>query len=269
MSDAMMDRLTKTIARDSRLESLPLLALVDGAVEIVSGHHRVRGAEGAGLDHYHALVDVTGLDRQQIIAKQLAHNAIAGYDDQDDLEFLLSQITDDEIRAEAYVDDDNDGYGGIPIDDYDDTEDDPEYRYVTMAFLPHQEDLFRKVIDAADVDRLAEDSTLFLADIELANNWLTIVSRAQAEFGPIPISAAVARLIDHCSAILGVDFDDPTPDDWVPLTDIIGSTMMDPDAAAVVEEALHRARAAGDIPEDSKANWRLIELLAADYLAGA
>lgn len=80
MTRPMFDRLTQTIGRDQRLESLPLCAVVDDHVEIVSGHHRVRGARAADVQVIHAIVDVSGLTPDQVKAKQLAHNAIAGED---------------------------------------------------------------------------------------------------------------------------------------------------------------------------------------------
>src|SRR6266699_1322539 len=46
----------------------------------ISGHHRTRAATAAGLSELFVLVDVTGLSRSQIAAKQLAHNAIEGQD---------------------------------------------------------------------------------------------------------------------------------------------------------------------------------------------
>ena len=84
MPSDMFARLSATIGRDNRLESLPFCAMTDLAdadepyIEIVSGHHRVRSARAAGLFYVHCLVDETGLTPDQIRAKQLAHNSIAG-----------------------------------------------------------------------------------------------------------------------------------------------------------------------------------------------
>src|SRR2546427_679740 len=72
MPKAMFERLSQTIARDKRLESLPLCAKTESDFEIISGHHRTRAATAAGLSELFVLVDVTGLSRSQIAAKQLA-----------------------------------------------------------------------------------------------------------------------------------------------------------------------------------------------------
>jgi hypothetical protein len=66
MSKPMFERLSQTIARDKRLESLPFCARTDKAIEIVSGHHRARAAIAAGLTEMFVMVDVTGLTRSQI-----------------------------------------------------------------------------------------------------------------------------------------------------------------------------------------------------------
>lgn len=76
MSTAMFERLSQTIARDKRLESLPLCARTERGLEIISGHHRVRPATAAGLSELFSIVDATGFTRSELAAKQLAHNSI-------------------------------------------------------------------------------------------------------------------------------------------------------------------------------------------------
>src|SRR5439155_18065937 len=63
MPRAMFERLSQTIARDKRLESLPLCAKTEPGLEIISGHHRVRAATAASISELFVLVDVTGLNR--------------------------------------------------------------------------------------------------------------------------------------------------------------------------------------------------------------
>src|SRR6266481_3076859 len=58
MPKAMFERLAQTIARDKRLESLPLCAKTERGLELVSGHHRARAATAAGISEMFVLVDV-------------------------------------------------------------------------------------------------------------------------------------------------------------------------------------------------------------------
>ena len=104
MSPATFGRLTETVKRDGRLESLPLVALVNEKLEIVSGHHRVRAARSAALPLIYAIVDETGLSGDQIRAKQLAHNSIAGEDEIQLLQQIYQSIMDVDARLEAHID---------------------------------------------------------------------------------------------------------------------------------------------------------------------
>src|ERR1035438_6745748 len=104
MPKAMFERLAQTIARDKRLESLPLCAKTERGLEIIAGHHRVRAATAADISEMFVLVDVTGLTRSQIAAKQLAHNAIEGQDNEQLLAEIYQQIEDAESKLEAFID---------------------------------------------------------------------------------------------------------------------------------------------------------------------
>lgn len=55
MKNEMQDQLTANIKKRGQLESLPLFVLVDGKLEIISGHHRVKSARAAEMkgDHRH------------------------------------------------------------------------------------------------------------------------------------------------------------------------------------------------------------------------
>ena len=104
MTKPMFERLTATIGKDRRLESLPFCAYVNGAIQIVSGHHRVRASRSAGLDEIFVIVDTTGLTADQIRAKQLAHNAIAGEDNPELLKRIYNRIDDVNARLESFID---------------------------------------------------------------------------------------------------------------------------------------------------------------------
>ena len=83
MKSDMQKQLTDNIKKRGQLESLPFCALIDGKIEIVSGHHRIRSAKDSGImSEIFVILDTTGLRRSQVAAKQLAHNAISGFDDQ-------------------------------------------------------------------------------------------------------------------------------------------------------------------------------------------
>lgn len=103
MKNEMQDQLTQNIKKRGQLESLPFLVLSNGRLEIVSGHHRIKSARAAGIKELIAIIDVSGLTRSQIAAKQLAHNAIAGFDDESTLREICKMITDVDDMLESYI----------------------------------------------------------------------------------------------------------------------------------------------------------------------
>ena len=104
MKNEMQKQLTDNIRKRGQLESLPFCALVDGKIEIISGHHRIRSAKDSGvINEIYVILDVTGLTRSQIAAKQLAHNAISGFDDQSTLKEIVKLIDDVDDMLESYI----------------------------------------------------------------------------------------------------------------------------------------------------------------------
>ena len=64
MPPEMLERLTETIRRENRLESLPFGVLREKHIELISGHHRLRAAVSAGVTEIVMLVDTPGPYRQ-------------------------------------------------------------------------------------------------------------------------------------------------------------------------------------------------------------
>ena len=62
MKTEMQKQLTDNIKKRGQLESLPFCALIDGKIEIISGHHRIRSAKDSGvLTELFVILDTTGL----------------------------------------------------------------------------------------------------------------------------------------------------------------------------------------------------------------
>lgn len=95
MTPEQMERLVENIKRDGHLESVPLVtaAKVEGKYSIISGHHRIEAAKMAGIEKILVMV-VTVKNRDQLISKQLSHNAIVGQDDPHMLVELYEAIGD-------------------------------------------------------------------------------------------------------------------------------------------------------------------------------
>ena len=145
MPKAMFERLAQTIARDKRLESLPLCAKTERGLEIISGHHRVRAATAAGISEMFVLVDVTGLTHSQIAAKQLAHNAIEGQDNEQLLAEIYRQIEDAESKLEAFIDQKLDVE--LPKVKIEGLDIEVDFKTVLLIFLPRVKERLDKALE--------------------------------------------------------------------------------------------------------------------------
>lgn len=148
MPKDVFERLVENIKKRGQLESLPYCAQPepDKPPQIVSGHHRIRAARAAGLVEIHYLLDTAQLTRSQIIAKQIAHNALVGIDDRDLLrklaammdsvdDFLESGLPDELLpSAEEFT-----ATLWMPHADF-------QFKSITLAFLPHQLDNLKELL---------------------------------------------------------------------------------------------------------------------------
>ena len=101
----MFNALVGNLKRAGHPETVPLIANREGSdvLEVVSGHHRIRGMRRAGQTHclafrYHDLTE------SEIRAKQLAHNSIAGESDPQIVKELFGSIGALELRVESFID---------------------------------------------------------------------------------------------------------------------------------------------------------------------
>jgi len=173
MDNRLLGLLTETITKDQRLESLPLTTwsrTAGGNEEllIISGHHRIRAARAAGIKEIHVLVDERKLTHAEITAKQLAHNAVEGRDDESLLSQLLAEIDSAELRR----------LSGVNLQDFkNETERLPDiagplhYETVAIYFLPAQKLLWEEALKsfpAADEHLVArmEDFAAFKAALD-------------------------------------------------------------------------------------------------------
>ncbi len=162
MSSDAFNQLTTTIKRTNRLESMPLAAWKDDKLELISGHHRVRAARKAELTELWVLVDVTGMGRDFIKAKQLAHNSIQGEDNADIVAQIFMEIESAEARIEAFIEPDMSKLDTDVRLSTRDLEVQFEAKVVTLLFLPPQHTVFKKAIEML----CGEEDDVFLATRE-------------------------------------------------------------------------------------------------------
>jgi ParB-like chromosome segregation protein Spo0J len=261
MAKAMFERLAQTIARDKRLESLPLCAKTERGLEIISGHHRVRAATAAGISEMFVLADVTGLTRSQITAKQLAHNAIEGQDNEQLLAEIYRQIEDAESKLEAFVDAELDVQ--IPKVKIEGLDIDVNFRTVLLIFLPRVKERLDRALEYIRSSGQRLDGVYIAADTDYAS-LEKAVKQINQEYDVRVVADIIGKMADLALQACGESVSDPEREN---LRDILGTSWVPKAAASVIRDAIKKMVAAGDVGHTNR--WQALEYWAAEYLSKA
>jgi len=144
MSGPQFNLLVANIKRDGCLTSFPLVHRVDGALQVVSGNHRVQAAMKAGLIEGDAIEVTTPLSREQFVALQLSHNAIVGKDDPNILKSLYDELDFGWKEYSGLTDD------AFKVEDLDTSVlrvEAPFYEELHISFLPGDATIFKDWLD--------------------------------------------------------------------------------------------------------------------------
>lgn len=259
MPKAMFERLSQTIGRDKRLESLPLCARTDKGLEIISGHHRTRAATAAGLSELFTLVDVTGLTRSQIAAKQLAHNAIEGQDNEQLLAEIYRQIEDAESKLEAFVDQKLDVE--VPRVKIEGLDVEIDFKTVLLIFLPRVKERLDRALEYLRSSGQKLDGVYIAADSDYAP-LERAVRTINAEYDVRVVADIIGKMADLAMEACGASVEGP---ERVHLKDIFGTVYIPKEAADVVKSALKAMLKTGDISPTNR--WQALEYWAAECVA--
>lgn len=263
MNTEMQKQLTDNIKKRGQLESLPFCALIDGHIEIISGHHRIRSAKDSGvIEEMYVILDISGLRRSQVAAKQLAHNAISGFDDQSTLKEIAKMIDDVDDMMESYIGKDIMEQPMAEIEKLLSPAVEFDWRNIVFAFLPHQIDDMEKLIGV--LTKLSPD-VLGIADIDQHQQFMDTIAKYQ-EFANVKnVGAAIHAMVRATEQILdSVHFDDSK--EWVQLTTLFGGAALPKESAEIIQQALDKMAKDGII--EAKNKWEALEYWAADYVAG-
>ena len=265
MKEDMQNQLTANIQKRGQLESLPYLVEIGGELRIISGHHRIKSARAAGMKEIIVIIDVSGLTRSQIAAKQIAHNAIAGSDDDSTLREIVKMITDVDDMIESFVGKD---IMEEPLNQYDkmlSPEIEFDFKNVVFTFLPHQ------VKDLDELVKVLEHSApdiIGVAAYEQCKAFLDTLSRYQKFSDIRNVGAAVHAMVQAANEKMeSAGYNEETEEEWTYLAKLFGTGGVPGSAAAVIQQAVKKAEKEGTIT--SKNRWQLIEYLCADYISGS
>jgi len=199
MDTQTFQRLTENIKNNKQLESLPYChrTMSPGGSEefsIISGHHRARAARKAGLTFLYILVEEKKLSQAQVTAKQLAHNALAGTDDEQMLAELYASIDDLNARLES-------GISGLEKDikdinvKADDISFQFEYEQVLILFLKHEYENFTALIKELE-QSMASSKDICLCNFDQFESFKNTIKEVSKAHNIRNTSAVMAKIVE-------------------------------------------------------------------------
>ncbi len=187
------ERLTANMKKDSRLESLPLVTPVKNGhneFAIISGHHRTRAARAAGIQFIHVMSINDELTNDQIVSKQLAHNALDGYDNNEVLSELYNEIQDINEKIASGLSD-MDVKIEAPSIGNDDIAVGFDFEFLNIMFIEKQSKHFDEVLSLIE-----PEAKLYLADYKDFDRVKNTIQEISKRDDIRNIAAIMARMLD-------------------------------------------------------------------------
>ena len=272
MTGDQFQTLVANVKKDGHLTSAPLVWNNEGDRIVLSGNHRVKAAIAAGIESIGWLEIDQPLERQRQIALQLSHNAVTGQDDPAILKALWEEIESIEWREFAGLDDkDLELLSKVDLSSI--GEANLDYLTTVIMFLPHEveraQEAFTMIADVMSADKhwiAAEDQWGRLVDsLDSARGSHDVVNTAAAF--TVLLDVFEANLADLRAGWWNQETTAVKHDKVVPIESVVGFREIPAQSAAIVAQALEKI--ARDAELEKGQTWRALELLAAEYLAGA
>jgi hypothetical protein len=171
----MFSRLVANIKKDGCLTSFPLVNRQDDKLVVASGNHRVLAAIKAGIEEHDVIEITTPLAREQFVALQLSHNAIAGQDDPNILRSLYDELDFGWKEYSGLTDD------AFDINDLDTSVlrvEQPFYEELHVSFLPGDAAIFGDWLDRIGKSKAATRIVGLYDDFGLFFDELIAVKQA-------------------------------------------------------------------------------------------
>lgn len=259
MKSEMFRQLSENIKNRGALESVPFCALTEKGIEIVSGHHRVRASKEAELKEILILLDITNMSKSKIVAKQIAHNALNGFDDPTIMKELVNMINDVDDLIESYI--------GQEVLDIPDEEIEKllspkvnfDWKEIGLVFLPHQ---------LRDLDLFINNANRqkdFLGAVPLQEyeKTITTISKYQKFANILNIGAAVHRLIEIANETMDkAGFE--TGEEWISLSKVFGNVAVPVEDAINLADTVKHMIDNGEIDKSRK--WEALRILVKSYM---
>jgi hypothetical protein len=158
---------------------------------MISGHHRLRAAMAAGMDHILVYL-YDELPEDRVYSKQLAHNQIFGTSDAELIKRVWDRIEDVQAKFEAFVDPrDLDVPDPVSFTQVD-VDLDALSKTILVTFLNTQytdwSAIIEEILPSGDIDEM------YLADREGDDAFAAAVGRVREDLDIVSIPTAIAEM---------------------------------------------------------------------------
>ncbi|MFE6022364.1 ParB N-terminal domain-containing protein [Streptomyces sp. NPDC056441] len=271
MTKEKYDALVSNIRADGCLTSVPLVygagEYEEGYELVLSGNHRCDASVEGGLDEIDCMLIDDPQQKDELLARQLSHNAIDGDDDPATLKALYDQIEDVDWRAYSGLDDQTlnllaevspEGLSEANLD----------FATVSLIFLPNELEAARKSFDDA---RLGQNESWLAARADYDQTLDTLAStHAAHKVGNVATALhAILGIVEAHLTDLQAGYTsqgEPLHTGQVGLETVLGARHLPAPAAVTINKAIAAAEGRGEIEQGH--GWRLLERLAGEYLSG-
>ena len=208
----------------------------------------------------YVLIDVTGLTTSQTAAKQLAHNAIEGQDNEQLLAEIYRQIEDAESKLEAFVDSKLDVE--VPKVKIEGLDVEIDFKTVLLIFLPRVKERLDRALEYLRSSGQRVDGVYIAADSDYAS-LEKAVRKINEEYDVRVVADIIGKMADLALQASGVSVEDT---ERVHLKDLFGTSWVPKETGSVIRDAVQKMVKAGDIGQSNR--WQFLENMATEYLNG-
>jgi len=258
MDDATMRRLKSNVEQVGFLESSIFCYKDKGKYRTISGNHRLEAAINAGVPKILVIYPTRKLTRDEIISKQLAHNAIVGKDDMVVLAELYNEIQDITAKEATGLDDET--LKQLEKMTYDTIKETRlDFESVTLEFFPEEKEEIEKVFESVlNAHHEDENWVLKYKDYE---TFFNLIKSIKKNFNILNNSMALLKIFElagyKLNALAG-----ESGENWVALPDLFGTFEIPEEIARLVESVTEKAIKKDVIKKSNK--WQLIEFAFAE-----
>jgi hypothetical protein len=269
MRNEMFRNLVDNVKRDGGLTSAPFCVKTeDGKYRVLSGNHRVMAAREAGLSEVLVMYTDKPLSKQEEIAIQLSHNAIAGEDDPVILKELWNEIEDVSLKFYSGLDDkllkELEKVSLLPLQEVD-----LDFRTMSIVFLPEEADRLKEVLDKA-LSMVSSDDIL-VARLEDFSRVIDATSKTQTAYGVKNVAVSISVILDVFENHLvdlqgGWIHEEPKKGRNAPAASIFATDNIPMEYSVDILKGIELMLSRGDIKKTDM--WKGVYILFKKYLEG-